>query len=172
MKLFNQWWIVYVFLVSAIPFLLLNINFGIGLAMNLYRKCMTTPTPIWVSVDRDTIHVNTTIAQSSSCPRSETANISIAGLDYDGNTSSGSAIELGAGVIHEFGMISLDKYGKPRCLGGDYFEVDLSSESWKSRPLLKDHGNGNYTLYLQVHPEFVGRYIFSISLSPTGAWKR
>lgn len=73
-------------------------------------------------------------------------------------------IELSAGDLHEFVFQALDDLGKPRCLGGDYFETDLSGESWKSRPLVKDFSNGSYSISLQVHPDFDGVYNLTIIL--------
>ncbi|KAG4960168.1 hypothetical protein JHK82_036854 [Glycine max] len=92
------------------------------------------------------------------CKDSKTVGISIPGLD------DGKLIELSAGEVHEFGFQALDDLGKPRCLGGDYFETDLAGESWKSRPLVKDFSNGSYSISLQVHPDFVGVYNLTVIL--------
>ncbi|KAK7245804.1 hypothetical protein RIF29_40655 [Crotalaria pallida] len=92
------------------------------------------------------------------CKDSKTVAISIPGLDTE------ELIELSAGEVHEFGFQALDDSGKPRCLGGDYFETDLSGESWKSRPLVKDFSNGSYSITLQVHPDFEGVYNLTIIL--------
>ena len=94
------------------------------------------------------------------CKDSKTLNISIPGLDNRG----GNLISLSAGEIHEFGFQALDEFGNPRCLGGDYFETDLSGDTWKSRPLVKDFGNGSYSVSLQVHPDFVGDYHLTVIL--------
>ncbi|PIN00226.1 hypothetical protein CDL12_27268 [Handroanthus impetiginosus] len=48
--------------------------------------------------------------------------------------------------------------------GGDYFETNLSGERWKSRPPVKDLGNGTYIFSLQVHPDFAGEYNLTIIL--------
>jgi hypothetical protein len=92
------------------------------------------------------------------CRDSKTVQIAIPGLD------GGNLIDLSAGEIHEFGFQSLDESGNPRCLGGDYFETDLSGDSWKSRPLVKDFGNGSYSVSLQVHPGFSGEYNLTLIL--------
>lgn len=92
------------------------------------------------------------------CKDSKTVDISVPGLD------GGVLIDLSAGDIHEFVFQALDDSGKARCLGGDYFETDLSGESWKSRPLVKDFSNGSYSISLQVHPDFVGVYNLTIFL--------
>lgn len=92
------------------------------------------------------------------CRDSRTEEIAIPGIDGKG------LIELSAGPVHEFSFTALDGAGNSRCLGGDYFETDLSGESWKSRPLVKDFSNGSYTVSLQVHPDFVGDYNLTIIL--------
>ncbi|KAL3634621.1 hypothetical protein CASFOL_021675 [Castilleja foliolosa] len=73
-------------------------------------------------------------------------------------------IELSTGIIYEFVFQALDETGEPHCLGGDYFETDLSGEKWKSRPPITDMGNGNYKFSLQVHPDFSGDYNLTIIL--------
>ncbi|KAL5782512.1 hypothetical protein ACOSP7_007541 [Xanthoceras sorbifolium] len=99
------------------------------------------------------------------CKDSRTVEISIRGLDNNNNSNNGgSSVELSAGEIHEFIFQALDESGNPRCAGGDYFETDLSGESWKSRPLVKDFGNGSYSLSLQVHPDFAGHYSLTVIL--------
>ncbi|PKI78513.1 hypothetical protein CRG98_001071 [Punica granatum] len=92
------------------------------------------------------------------CRESKTEQITIPGLDGQ------ELIELSAGKVHEFPFMALDSSGNPRCLGGDYYEADLSGESWKSRPLVKDFGNGSYSISLQVHPDFTGDYNLTIIL--------
>lgn len=94
------------------------------------------------------------------CRDSKTVQIAVPGLDDD----DGKVIELSAGDVHEFVFQALDDSGKPRCLGGDYFETDLSGESWKSRPLVKDFSNGSYSISLQVHPDFIGVYNLTVIL--------
>lgn len=71
---------------------------------------------------------------------------------------------LSTGNAHEVVFRALDESGNPRCLGDDYFEIDLSSELWKSRPPTKDLGNGTYSVTLQVHPDFAGTYNLTIFL--------
>lgn len=92
------------------------------------------------------------------CKDSQTVDISIPGLD------SHARIELSTGEIHEFVIQALDDSGKPHCLGGDYFEIDLSGESWKSRPPIRDLGNGTYIFSVQVHPDFPGNYNLNVTL--------
>ncbi|KAL3507984.1 hypothetical protein ACH5RR_033366 [Cinchona calisaya] len=92
------------------------------------------------------------------CKDSRTEGISILGLDGQ------ESIELSTGDIHEFSIQALDGVGKHHCLGGDYFEIDLSGAKWKSRPTIKDLGNGTYLFRLQVHPDFEGTYNLTIIL--------
>ncbi|KAJ4847253.1 hypothetical protein Tsubulata_004665 [Turnera subulata] len=92
------------------------------------------------------------------CTDGNTVEIAIPGLDGQ------DSIELTAGDIHEFVFQALDASKNPLCLGGDYFETDLSGEAWRSRPLVKDFANGSYSLSLQVHPDFIGDYDLTIVL--------
>jgi hypothetical protein len=92
------------------------------------------------------------------CRESRTVEIVIPGLDDK------DLIELTAGDRHEFGFQALDESKNLVCLGGDYFETDLSGETWKSRPLVRDFGNGSYSISLQVHPDFAGDYNLTVIL--------
>ncbi|KAL8026234.1 hypothetical protein ABFX02_14G014400 [Erythranthe guttata] len=95
------------------------------------------------------------------CKDSRTVDIKIQSLSSD---DSNSTIELSAGEVHEFVFQAIDGSGEPHCLGGDYFETDLSGGNWKSRPPIKDFGNGTYVVSLQIHPDFAGNYNFTIIL--------
>ncbi|KMZ57456.1 hypothetical protein ZOSMA_85G00180 [Zostera marina] len=99
-----------------------------------------------------------TAAYQSYCERTLTTNISI--LRFDDK----NPVKLVAGEVHEFVIFTLDENGRRRCSGGDYFELDLSSKNWKSRPPIKDHGNGLYSFYLQIHEDFAGPFVFTIQL--------
>ncbi|KAJ9154377.1 hypothetical protein P3X46_027719 [Hevea brasiliensis] len=92
------------------------------------------------------------------CRDSLSVDIVIPGLDGH------DWIELTAGNSHEFVFQAVDELKNPRCLGGDYFETDLSGGAWKSRPLIKDFGNGSYSIALQVHPDFAGDYNLTVIL--------
>ncbi|KAG6488743.1 uncharacterized protein LOC122005169 [Zingiber officinale] len=92
------------------------------------------------------------------CRDSRTTDISVPGLDHR------HVVELAAGETHEFSISALGDGGSSRCVGGDYFETDLSGSSWKSRPPVVDHGNGSYSFQLQVHPDFPGEYNLTIVL--------
>ncbi|XP_030507240.2 uncharacterized protein LOC115722227 [Cannabis sativa] len=134
---------------------------------NLTRPVVVpVPTPVslsWVEAELEPNVTSNLLARWLSpgglpCRDSKTVEIAIPGLDGQ------DLIELPAGKIHEFGFQALDEVKNPRCLGGDYFETDLSGDSWKSRPVVKDFGNGSYSLSLQVHPDFVGTYNLTIIL--------
>ncbi|XP_074339647.1 uncharacterized protein LOC141677554 [Apium graveolens] len=117
----------------------------------------------WLSAELEPNYTTNLLANwlapgGEACRDSETVNIVIPGLD--GNDQ----IELSTGKIHEFVFQAVDEEGKPRCLGGDYFETDISGELWKSRPPVQDLGNGTYKFSLQVHSDFSGKYEFTVIL--------
>lgn len=117
----------------------------------------------WISAELEANYSSKLLAgwlapSNEPCKGSRTEGILIQGLDGYEN------IELSTGDIHEFSFQALDDSGKPHCLGGDYYEIDLSGERWKSRPPIKDLGNGTYTFQLQVHPDFQGTYNLTIIL--------
>ncbi|CAN6328363.1 unnamed protein product [Urochloa humidicola] len=113
--------------------------------------------PSWLSVpDRpnftDDLLARWLAPGGSPCRDARTVNISVPVLDPA--AGKGEASELRAGEIHEFTFWALDGAGERRCLGGDYFEVDLSGPAWKSRPPVVDRGDGSYSFRLQVAPRF------------------
>uniref|UniRef100_A0A0A9A4M1 Uncharacterized protein n=1 Tax=Arundo donax TaxID=35708 RepID=A0A0A9A4M1_ARUDO len=113
--------------------------------------------PSWLSVPGHPNFTDDLLARwlapgGSPCRDARTANISVPVLD--GAAARGEAIALGASEIHEFTFWALDDAGRRRCLGGDYFEIDLSGDAWKSRPPVVDHGDGSYSFRLQVAPRF------------------
>lgn len=122
--------------------------------------------PKWVSVELGENYTSNLISRwlgggGKQCRDSRTTDISVVGLDLEERSGS---IELAADEMHEFVFDALDGSGKRRCLGGDYFETDLSGGSWKSRPPVKDHGNGTYSVYIQVHRDFVGTHNLTVVL--------
>ncbi|CAO2821892.1 unnamed protein product [Amaranthus hypochondriacus] len=92
------------------------------------------------------------------CKDSKTVDIKFVNFD------DWKPIELSTGKSHEVIFQALDEFGNLNCVGGDYFEIDLSGELWKSRPPIKDFGNGTYSFTLQVHPDFSGTYNLTIIL--------
>ncbi|KVH24188.1 uncharacterized protein LOC112504295 [Cynara cardunculus var. scolymus] len=125
------------------------------------------PAPVilkWVSAELDPDYSSNLLARwltpgGEPCKDSSTEDIFIQGLD-----NLDHQIDLWAGDRHEYVIQALDNSGRPRCLGGDYFETDLSGDAWKSRPPIKDFGDGRYSFSLQVHPDFVGDYNLTIIL--------
>nr|DAD33578.1 TPA_asm: hypothetical protein HUJ06_012429 [Nelumbo nucifera] len=110
----------------------------------LLMSLTQSPAPLgirWISAELEPNFTSNLLSRWSAsgretCQDSQTVGIRIPGLD-DRN----SAVELSAGEIHEFVIQALDESGKPRCVGGDYFETDLSGELWKSRPPVRDLGS-------------------------------
>ncbi|KAG8373034.1 hypothetical protein BUALT_Bualt12G0128900 [Buddleja alternifolia] len=130
----------------------------------LTPEVSTNPSIVpWVSAELEANYSSNLLAKwltpgGEPCKDSRTVDIIVPSLDGHEN------IELSSGDIHEFVFQALDDSGKPHCSGGDYFETDLSSENWKSRPPVKDMGNGTYSVSLQVHPDFAGDYNLTIIL--------
>ncbi|KAH9615890.1 hypothetical protein KSS87_014485 [Heliosperma pusillum] len=118
----------------------------------------------WVSVESEQNYSSNLLSKwlepgGEACKDSQTAEMMFVNFD-EGKTP----IELSGGIVHEVVFQALDESGSPHCLGGDYFEIDLSSELWKSRPPIKDFGNGTYSFTIQVHPDFIGSYNLTIIL--------
>ncbi|XP_020580613.1 uncharacterized protein LOC110024796 [Phalaenopsis equestris] len=140
-------------------------SFSAATAVASQPPIPTTFSKIWIYPFTPLNYTSTIVSRwlangGQPCRDSPTAAISIPALQ-----SSSSIILLSAGDIHEFTLHSLDASLRPRCVGGDYFETDLSSHSWKSRPPILDLGNGSYTLRLQLHPSFASQNaIFNLSI--------
>ena len=78
------------------------------------------------------------------------------GFEFEGLGPAGQwPVIMRPMVPIRFGIVSLAANGTRRCSGGDYYETDLSGETWKSRPWVEDHGNGTYsiTVVLDVDEE-------------------
>ncbi|KAL3812701.1 hypothetical protein ACJIZ3_013969 [Penstemon smallii] len=136
-------------------------NFSIFSPLNLTKKQGWSQD--WVSVDLESNYSSNLLSkwlipEDELCEKSRTVDVKIPSLDGNEN------IELSTADIHEFVFHALDDSYNPICLGGDYFEIDLSGEKWKSRPPVKDMGNGTYTFSLQIHPDFAGEYNLTIIL--------
>ncbi|KAL9240779.1 hypothetical protein vseg_014959 [Gypsophila vaccaria] len=117
----------------------------------------------WVSVELEGNYSSNLLSKwlepgGEPCKDSKTVEIKFV------NFGDGGSIVLSTGNVHEVVFEALDELGNPHCLGGDYFEIDLSGEYWKSRPPVKDLGNGTYSFALQVHPDFAGAYNLTIIL--------
>lgn len=73
-------------------------------------------------------------------------------------------LTLATDHVHKFWLHSYTRKGELRCAGGDYYELELSSPLWRSRPLSEDLRNGTYSVELMVPNEFAGTYNFSAIL--------
>lgn len=131
-----------------------------------YRNATQPTTPArlsWISAELKPNLSSNLLAQwlapgGEPCKDSRTVEITMPDLDDK------KILELPTAETHEFIFHALDASGNRICIGGDYFETDLSGESWKSRPPVKDLGNGSYSLKLQVHPHFAGNYTLTVIL--------
>ncbi|MCE3215393.1 hypothetical protein HAX54_002258 [Datura stramonium] len=139
--------------------------FGLEMVTNLsHKESASRPRVLrWISAELEANYslnllTNLLAPGGEPCRESRTVDVRIPALDGRDN------IELSTGDIHEFVFHALDDSGKPHCLGGDYFETDIAGETWKSRPPIKDLGNGTYQFFLQVHPDFSGDYNLTIIL--------
>ncbi|GAB2294918.1 hypothetical protein Dimus_029109 [Dionaea muscipula] len=117
----------------------------------------------WVSVELEKNYSSNLLARwlapgGEPCREAKTAEIRVEGLD------DGKLFDFSTGNVHQIVFQTLDESARPQCTGGDYFEIDLSGESWKSRPPIKDYGNGTYSFTLQVHPDFPGMYNLTMIL--------
>ncbi|KAI3508982.1 hypothetical protein L1887_24005 [Cichorium endivia] len=132
--------------------------------VNIIEKPSAPVSLEWVSAELESNYSSNLLGRwmapgGEPCKDSSTEGILIEGLD-----NLDHKIELSTGVIHNYVIQTLDGSGKPRCFGGDYFEIDLSGDTWKSRPPIKDFGDGRYSFSLQVHPDFTGEYNLTINL--------
>ncbi|KAL6571523.1 hypothetical protein OROHE_003166 [Orobanche hederae] len=119
----------------------------------------------WISSELEPDYSSSLLARwltpgGQPCKDSRTVDIRVPRFDRNDN----KIVELPTDEIHEFVFQALDETGEPHCLGVDYFETDLSGERWKSRPPIKDMGNGTYTFALQVHAHFSGDYNLTVIL--------
>ena len=97
---------------------------------------------------------------TTACYEERTSRTEVVGLpdaDHD-------VITLPTNVVHRFWLQSYASNGSPRCAGGDYYEADISSDLWKSRPLVEDLHNGTYAVEFMVPKDFAGTYNFSATL--------
>jgi hypothetical protein len=90
------------------------------------------------------------------CYEQRTNNTKVIGLP--------ETLTLPTNVVHRFWLQSHTSAGAPRCAGGDYYELDLSSPLWKSRPRIHDLLNGTYAVDLSVPDAYAGPFTFSAHL--------
>lgn len=99
--------------------------------------------------------------QDLGCQENSTDSAHILGLP---SPNKDDAIPLTAGIAHTLLLVSFDSFGRQRCAGGDYFETELRSPFWKSRPPVVDLGNGSYEVKLHVDPRYAGNFVFKVTL--------
>ncbi|GLJ11114.1 hypothetical protein SUGI_0143450 [Cryptomeria japonica] len=100
------------------------------------------------------------LAQNGTHPCHGLETVQIKFLGFPG----GNPAILQAGIVHSFTFTAYDQNAQPRCSGGDYYESDLSSPSWKSRPPVVDMGNGSYIISFQIDPRLAGLYRLTVIL--------
>lgn len=140
-----------------------NKNPDEGLGNALQNVTRVESTLNWVSVELEQNFTSNLLArcwERGGVPCKDSKTVEIKFLNFDDSRP----IEFSTGDAHEVVFQALDESGNIRCGGGDYFEIDLVSELWKSRPPTRDLGNGTYSFILQVHPDFAGAYNLTIIL--------
>ncbi|KAG6552770.1 hypothetical protein Mapa_005718 [Marchantia paleacea] len=73
-------------------------------------------------------------------------------------------IKLRTNIKHVLILVAYSEDGMKRCAGGDYFEVDLHNEHYRSRLPTMDYGNGTYGLELLVPSRWSGVFDLEISI--------
>eukprot|EP00250_Pteridium_aquilinum_P016101 c22942_g1_i1 orf=225-2171(-) len=66
--------------------------------------------------------------------------------------------------VFRFKLVSVGEDGKVRCAGGDYYEVDLAGDHWRSRPQVTDLDDGSYEVKVLVDGQKPGLYNFTARL--------
>ncbi|KAG6546120.1 hypothetical protein Mapa_012154 [Marchantia paleacea] len=96
------------------------------------------------------------------CQYKPTTDVYVFGLE---KPSVEGVVRLPVDEDHEIFFVSYDQNAVRRCSGGDYFEIDLDAGAeWKSRPPVKDMGDGGYAVKLRVDRRFAGTYSFKVVL--------
>lgn len=98
---------------------------------------------------------------TSPCHDQNTNSTKLIGFEYPENEDT---LTLATNVVHKFWLQSYRIGGESRCAGGDYYELDLSSSFWKSRPPSTDLQNGTYAAHFLVPDVYAGEYNFSAFL--------
>ncbi|CAM6106058.1 unnamed protein product [Calypogeia fissa] len=127
------------------------------------KNWMPIPVPIIANVDAsEIVSTQSNIQDSWSCQENSTSSTRIFGLprpDMD------DIIRLTTGSVHRLHLVALDSFAQRRCAGGDYYETELRSPVWESRPPVVDHNNGSYEMELYVDPRFAGtQFVFKVTL--------
>ncbi|KAL3686020.1 hypothetical protein R1sor_004042 [Riccia sorocarpa] len=78
--------------------------------------------------------------------------------------SSDGNVQLQTDRDYDVMIVAYGPNGTKRCSGGDFFELDVNGTRWKSRPPIRDLGDGTYIFRLRVSGEFPGVYVFRVIL--------
>ncbi|MCO5567079.1 hypothetical protein L7F22_020764 [Adiantum nelumboides] len=95
---------------------------------------------------------------STPCHNISTVRTEIVGLPDD------RPVRILTDEVFTFKLVSVGADGRARCAGGDYYEVDLAGDHWKSRPELIDLDDGTYEVRILVDGRKPGLYNFTARL--------
>ncbi|KAL2654047.1 hypothetical protein R1flu_022175 [Riccia fluitans] len=99
------------------------------------------------------------------CHNMRTRRSILLGLDHPtGAAEGGKNLRLQTDQDHELLLVSYTEDGDRRCSGGDFYETDLSGPRWRSRPPVKDIGDGSYLITLNIKSSMAGLYAFKVVL--------
>ncbi|KAL3684344.1 hypothetical protein R1sor_002366 [Riccia sorocarpa] len=101
---------------------------------------------------------------TKSCHNMRTRRANLFGLNLPTRTAEGENLRLQTDQDHQLLLVSYTEDGDRRCNGGDFYETDLSGPSWKSRPPVKDMGDGSYLINLNINSQMAGLYVFKVVL--------
>ncbi|OAE25947.1 hypothetical protein AXG93_1712s1260 [Marchantia polymorpha subsp. ruderalis] len=99
---------------------------------------------------------------TASCHNARTTQAMLFGIDQP--AWRGGNVRLQTNQNHQILLVSYTEDGSRRCSGGDFYETDLSGPSWKSRPTVKDLGDGSYLVDLKVDSRQTGLYSLKVVL--------
>ncbi|KAJ8451984.1 hypothetical protein Cgig2_016565 [Carnegiea gigantea] len=127
---------------------------------------VSTDQPVleWVLVEFEENYTSKFLSRylaPKSDPHEPSKTVDIKFLNFD---DDGKAIVLSTGFAQEVFFQAVDESRNSQIHGGDYFEIDLAVEWWRSRPPTRDLSNGTYSFTLQVHPNFAGLHPLAVRL--------
>lgn len=116
----------------------------------------------WIILGR-TQHTDRILEQirrngTTPCHNVTTVRTEIIGLPDD------TPVRILTDEIFRFKLVSVGDDGNARCAGGDYYEVDLAGDHWKSRPEVTDLDDGSYEVKVLVDGQKPGLYNFTARL--------
>ncbi|KAL3679671.1 hypothetical protein R1sor_022627 [Riccia sorocarpa] len=108
----------------------------------------------------DTLFSLVTLNGSKPCHNQTTNFTKLEGLPKRSN----GKISLQYDRKYSLTLVAYTEDGRRRCSGGDYFEVDLHSDKYRSRPPTVDYGNGTYGIEVEVPGSWAGKFTLEIWL--------